>query len=158
MSPAGMIKIAKLVAFDDLKHLSLSELLWFPSFLTLAKQCEDPSANILQQTLQSKFGSKESDPLFPQNETNSYHHREHKWGSSDMNFSHFLLCYKTSNNPDFENARLQSTDSYKELLRCSTLSFSSPEHEVLMVSYCDQSLSVVRALLTFCFKRLLQNG
>ena len=37
--------------------------------------------------------------------------------------------------------------------------FSSPEHEVLMVSYCDQSLSVVRALSTFCFKRLLlQNG
>ena len=37
--------------------------------------------------------------------------------------------------------------------------FSSPEHEVLMMSYCDQSLSVVRALSTFCFKRLLlQNG
>ena len=36
---------------------------------------------------------------------------------------------------------------------------SLPEHEVLMVSYCDQSLSVVRALSTFCFKRyLLQNG
>ena len=29
---------------------------------------------------------------------------------------------------------------------------------MLMVSYWDQSLSVVRALLTFCFKRLLQNG
>ena len=28
-----------------------------------------------------------------------------------------------------------------------------------MVSYCDQSLSVFRALSTFCFKRrLLQNG
>ena len=36
--------------------------------------------------------------------------------------------------------------------------FSSPEHEVLMVSYCDQSLSVVCALSTFCFERLLQNG
>ena len=37
--------------------------------------------------------------------------------------------------------------------------FSSPEHEVLMVSYFDQSLSVVRALSTFCFKGLLlQNG
>ena len=37
--------------------------------------------------------------------------------------------------------------------------FSSPEHEVLMVSYCGQSLSVVRALSTFCFKQLLlQNG
>ena len=37
--------------------------------------------------------------------------------------------------------------------------FSSPEHEVLMVSCCDQSLSVVRALSTFCFKQLLlQNG
>ena len=36
---------------------------------------------------------------------------------------------------------------------------SSPEHEVLMVSYCDQSLSVVRALSTLCFKQLLlQNG
>ena len=33
--------------------------------------------------------------------------------------------------------------------------FSSPEHEVLMVSYCDQSLSVVCALSTFCFKQLL---
>ena len=33
--------------------------------------------------------------------------------------------------------------------------FSSPEHEV-MVSYCDQSLSVVRRpLSTFCFKQLL---
>ena len=61
MSPDRMIKIAKLVAFDDLKHLSLSELLWFPSFLTLAKQCEDPSAITLQPTLQSKFESKESD-------------------------------------------------------------------------------------------------
>ena len=30
---------------------------------------------------------------------------------------------------------------------------------MLMVSYCGQSLSVVRALSTFCFKRLLlQNG
>ena len=37
--------------------------------------------------------------------------------------------------------------------------FSSPEHEVLMVSYCDQSLSVVRALSYFFFKQLLlQNG
>ena len=37
--------------------------------------------------------------------------------------------------------------------------FSSPKYEVLMVSSCDQSLSVVRALSTFCFKRLLlQNG
>ena len=42
---------------------------------------------------------------------------------------------------------------------CQFLLFSSPEHEVLMVSYCDQSLSVVRALSTFCFKGLLlQNG
>ena len=30
--------------------------------------------------------------------------------------------------------------------------FSSPEHKVLMLSYCDQSLSVVCALSTFCFK------
>ena len=36
--------------------------------------------------------------------------------------------------------------------------FSSPEHEVLMVSHSDQSLSVACALLTFCFKWLLQNG
>ena len=36
---------------------------------------------------------------------------------------------------------------------------TTPEHEVLMVSYCDQSLSVVRVLSTFCFKQLLlQNG
>ena len=40
-----------------------------------------------------------------------------------------------------------------------TFIFSSPVYEVLMVSYCDQSLSVVRALSAFCFKRLLlQNG
>ena len=43
--------------------------------------------------------------------------------------------------------------------RRRSLLFSLPEHEVLMVSYCYQSLSVVRALSTFCFKRLLlQNG
>ena len=35
--------------------------------------------------------------------------------------------------------------------------FSSPEH-VLMVSYCDRSLSIIRALSTFWFKCLLQNG
>ena len=33
--------------------------------------------------------------------------------------------------------------------------FSSPEQEVLMVSYCGQSLSVVRVLSTFHFKQLL---
>ena len=44
-------------------------------------------------------------------------------GSSDMNFSHFLLCYKTGNNPDSETARLQISDSYKELGRYSTLIF-----------------------------------
>ena len=45
------------------------------------------------------------------------------------------------------------------LLVCFFIFFSSPEHEVLMVSYCDQSLAVVRALSTFCLKRLLlQNG
>ena len=43
---------------------------------------------------------------------------------------------------------------YCTLLNSETLGnmlmiFSSPEHEVLMVSYCDQSLSVVRALATF---------
>ena len=33
------------------------------------------------------------------------------------------------------------------------LFFSSPEHEVLMVSYCDQSMSVVRRpSSTICFK------
>ena len=34
--------------------------------------------------------------------------------------------------------------------------FSSPEHEVLKVRYCDRSLSVVRLSgVNFCFKRLL---
>ena len=36
--------------------------------------------------------------------------------------------------------------------------FSSPEHEVLMVSYCDQSMSVVRvrrSSSTICFKSYL---
>ena len=43
------------------------------------------------------------------------------------------------------------------IIRCiysrSPSIISSPEHEVLMVSYCDQSLSVVRrASSTICFK------
>ena len=33
--------------------------------------------------------------------------------------------------------------------------FSSPEHKVLKVSYCDQSMSVVRTASTICFKSLL---
>ena len=37
--------------------------------------------------------------------------------------------------------------------RQPSFGFSSPEHEVLMVSYCDQSLSVVRhSSSTICFK------
>ena len=36
---------------------------------------------------------------------------------------------------------------------CVISIFSSPEHEVLMVSYCDQSMSVVRRpSSTICFK------
>ena len=35
------------------------------------------------------------------------------------------------------------TEKKNEKNMCSLI-FSSPEHEVLMVSYCDQSLSVVR--------------
>ena len=50
-------------------------------------------------------------------------------------------------------------DSLAVIFCCFYCIFSSPEHEVLIVSYCDQSLSVVRALSTFCFKLLLlQNG
>ena len=41
-----------------------------------------------------------------------------------MNFSHFLLCYITSNNPDSEIAKLQRTDSYKELVSYFTLIFN----------------------------------
>ena len=45
------------------------------------------------------------------------------------------------------------------LILAHSLLFSSPEHEVLMVGYCDHFLSVVRVLSTFCFKQLLlQNG
>ena len=63
MSPARIIRIARLVSFDELKRCNLSELLRLPSFLMLVKQCEDPSANTLLPILQSKFGSAESEPF-----------------------------------------------------------------------------------------------
>ena len=63
MSPARIIKIARLVPFDELKQRNLSELLRLPNFLMLVQQCEDPSANTLLPILQSKFGSIESEPL-----------------------------------------------------------------------------------------------
>ena len=63
MSPARIIRIARLVPFDELKRRNLSELLRLPSFLMLVKQCEDPSANTLLPILQSKFGSAESEPI-----------------------------------------------------------------------------------------------
>ena len=63
VSPARKIKIARLLAFDDLKHLNLFELLFISSFLIQAKQCEDMPAKNLQLTIQSKFGSRESDPF-----------------------------------------------------------------------------------------------
>ena len=53
----------------------------------------------------------------------------------------------------------QESSMIMKLVNKSSIFFSLPEHEVLMVSYCDQSLSVVRALSTFCYERLLlQNG
>ena len=43
--------------------------------------------------------------------------------------------------------------SFKEELNMIQIVFSSPEHKVLMVSYCDQSMSVVRrSSSTICFK------
>ena len=58
-------------------------------------------------------------------------------------FSTCLDSYFTNNG---QNDRVRKVESQH-------VSFiSSPEHEVLMVSYCDQSLSVVRALSTLCFK------
>ena len=63
MSPARIIKIARLVPFDELKRRNLSELLRLPSFLMLVKQWENPSANTLLPILQSKFGSAESEPF-----------------------------------------------------------------------------------------------
>ena len=63
MSPARIIRIARLVPFDELKRRNLSEFLRLPSFLMLVKQCEDPSANTLLPILQSKFGSAESEPF-----------------------------------------------------------------------------------------------
>ena len=63
MSPARIIRIARLVPFDELKRRNLSELLRLPSFLMLVKQCEGPSANTLLPILQSKFGSAESEPF-----------------------------------------------------------------------------------------------
>ena len=63
MSPARIIRIPRLVPFDELKRRNLSELLRLPSFLMLVKQCEDPSANTLLPILQSKFGSVEFEPF-----------------------------------------------------------------------------------------------
>ena len=39
---------------------------------------------------------------------------------------------------------IQGVAFYKVREHCLKPLFSSPEHEVLMVSYCDQSLSVIR--------------
>ena len=47
----------------------------------------------------------------------------------------FLLCFQIEIIKFFSNGPAITTE--KQL-------FSSPEHEVLMVSYCDQSMSVVR--------------
>ena len=44
-------------------------------------------------------------------------------GSSDINSSYFLLCNKTSNNPDSDIARLQSIDNFKEPVQYSALTF-----------------------------------
>ena len=63
MSPARIIRIARLVPFDELKRRNLSQLMRLPSFLLLVKQCEDPSPNTLLPILQSKFGSGESEPF-----------------------------------------------------------------------------------------------
>ena len=63
MSPARIIRIARLVPFDELNRRNLSELLRLPSFLMLVKQCEGPSADTLLPILQSKFGSAESEPF-----------------------------------------------------------------------------------------------
>ena len=47
-----------------------------------------------------------------------------------------------------------STDhNFKKVKQKFKTIFSSPEHEVLMVSYCDQSMSFVRrSSSTICFK------
>ena len=63
MSPTRIIRIARLVPFDELKQRYLSELLRLPSFLMLVKQYEDPSANTLLPVLQPKFESAESEPF-----------------------------------------------------------------------------------------------
>ena len=72
MSTARIIRIARLVPFDELKRRNLSELLRLPSFLMLVKQCEDPSANILLSILQSKFGSAESEVCPVRRDTKTY--------------------------------------------------------------------------------------
>ena len=46
--------------------------------------------------------------------------------------------------PDPHNTVRQSIDPVSDSKHVQNGVFSSPEHEVLMVSYCDQSLSVVR--------------
>jgi len=50
-----------------------------------------------------------------------------------------LCCFNTA-----EKNSLTKIDSRIIGLRCQIYIFSSPEHKVLMVSYCDRVLSVVR--------------
>ena len=63
VSPARIIRIARLVPFEELKQRNFSKLLRLLIFLMLVKQYEDPSANTLLPILQSKFGSAESEPF-----------------------------------------------------------------------------------------------
>ena len=110
MSPARIIRIARLVLFDELKQHNLSELLRLPSFM-LVKQCEDPSAYTLLPILQSQFGSAKSEPFTHFQRTNP---RTTTTGNmngsqnSNMKFIYFLLSNsnKTSNNPESKLARL----------------------------------------------------
>ena len=99
MSPARIIRIARLVSFDELKRCNLSELLRLPSFLMLVKQCEDPSANTLLPILQSKFGSAESEPFahFQRMKPRTTTTGNIEWEFSNMKFKHFLL--PNSKNP-----------------------------------------------------------
>ena len=70
----------------------------------------------------------------------------------DFSLDMIMLSFKQLKESDILNILVQTVQCHLPYI------FSSPEH-VLMVSYCDQSLSVVRALSSFCFKQLLlQNG
>ena len=75
-----------------------------------------------------------------------------KADTMNANFAEAVMMMRVNNIHFMKKVNIAAShmliNSYVKLLF-----FSSPEHEVLMVSYCDQSMSVVRRpSSTICFK------